>query len=110
MSRYLGIIEATPEFYKGCMENPQDRKEVLKPMFDAFGGSLDEYWFGVGENNIYVVLQFPDDDVSVEALSMAICASGILSKSRLVPIMTSGEAVASMKKAREIAYNPPSGD
>ena len=108
MSRYLGIIEATPEFYKGCMENPQDRKEVLNPMFEAFGGSLEEYWFGVGENNIYVVLQFPDDLVSVEALSMAICASGIMVKSRLVPILTSAEAVSAMKKAREIAYSPPS--
>ena len=72
MSRYLGIIEATPEFYKGCMENPQD------------------------------------DLVSVEALSMAICASGIMIKSRLVPILNSAEAVSAMKKAREIAYSPPS--
>jgi uncharacterized protein with GYD domain len=30
------------------MQNPQDRGEAVRPVFEAFGGSLEEYYFAVG--------------------------------------------------------------
>ena len=55
MSKYLGTINVTPEGFKGIVGNPQNRQEVNTPLFNSLGFEIEHYWFGVGENNIYIV-------------------------------------------------------
>ena len=49
----------------------------------------------------------PDDDINLEAITMLICASGIVQSINMVKLMTSAEAVDAMKKAGELSYQPP---
>ena len=48
-----------------------------------------------------------DDDVTLEALTMVVHGSGISQSVSMIKLMTSEEAVASMQKARELTYRPP---
>ena len=109
MARYLSTIGVTPEGFKGLIENPQNRKEVVGPMFAAIGGTLEHYWLGVGENKFYVVFTTPDDDITLEALSMVVYSSGIADSFQSSRILTAEEGMQAAQKAAELTYRPPAG-
>tara|TARA_B100001123_G_C15194471_1_gene980792 strand:- start:115 stop:447 length:333 start_codon:yes stop_codon:yes gene_type:complete len=110
MARYMAIIEASPDAFKGLIQTPEDRREKTKPLFSATGMTLEHYWFGVGSNLLYIVMSGPDDDVTLEAITMLVHSSGISQSVNVIKLMTSKEAVASMHKARELAYSPPTAN
>lgn len=56
---------------------------------------------------MYIVFTAPDNDVDIQALVMAICASGIVHSMNTSGIMTAEEAKSSMEKAQALLYSPP---
>jgi uncharacterized protein with GYD domain len=107
MARYLLQVDLKPEAYATMMQNPQDRAEAVRPIFEAVGGSLEEYYFAVGENTVYVVCEVPDP-ASQEALTMAVLAGGAITSIKTTGILTAQEAMDVMKKAGDVVYRPPS--
>lgn len=107
MARYLLQISVKPEAYATMMQNPQDRGEAVRPVFEAVGGSLEEYYFAVGENTVYVICEVPDFD-SLMALNMAVLAGGAITSAKSAGLLTAKEAVDVMKKAGDVVYRPPS--
>ena len=107
MTRYL--IEATiaPHSFEAYLKDPQDRAEALGPVVEALGGKLIAAYFGVGQNKVYGIAEYPDD-ITLEAATMAMLAAGVSTSIKSTPIITSAEAVEAMKKAADIAYQPPS--
>ena len=106
MARYLIQVTMKPEAYATMMQNPEDRGEAVRPIFEAVGGSLEEYYFSVGENAVYVLAEVPDP-ASVEALTMAVLAGGAITSIKATGILTAQEAIDVMKKAGDVAYRPP---
>ena len=51
MPRYLTTIELSPAAYKGLIDNPHNRMEAGQPLFNSIGGTVEHYWFGVGEKS-----------------------------------------------------------
>ena len=107
MARYLLQVGIKPEAYVPMMQNPQDRGEAVRPVFEAFGGSLEEYYFAIGENTVFVLCELPDS-VSLEAITMAVLAGGAITSIRATGILTAQETVDVMKKAGDVVYKPPS--
>ena len=107
MATYLGTIDVTSEGFKGIVGNPQNRKEVNEPLFNSLGFEIEHYWFGVGESTIYIVFKTPDNDVDVQALVMAVCASGIVNTMKAVRIIDAAEGKKAAEKASAIIYSPP---
>ena len=107
MGRYLATIDGTTEAFRGFVNNPEDRKSSNEPLFKSLGFNLEHYWVGVGESRLYIVFTAPDNDVDIQALVMAICASGIVHSMNISRIMTAEEAKDSMEKAQAILYSPP---
>ena len=107
MTRYLIQFSPSVPGYGAVIKNPQDRAEATRPMFEALGGTLEVYYFAVGENTVYLIGELPDE-VSLEALLMVVMAGGAVTDQRAVPILTAAEAVAAMEKAAEASYRPPS--
>jgi uncharacterized protein with GYD domain len=107
MARYLLEVGVTPETFGTLMKNPQDRAKGTRPVFEAFGGSLDEYYFAVGQANVYLVGEMPDE-VSVEAMTMAVLAGGAVTSIKFTPILTAAEAMQAMERAADAMYRPPS--
>jgi len=110
MARYMAIIEASPDAFKGLIQSPENRREATEPLFSAVGMTLEHYWFGVGSNALYIVMSGSDDDVTLEAITMLVHSSGISQSVNMIKLMTSEEAVDSMQKARELAYRPPTAN
>ena len=107
MARYLFQLCIKPEVYATMMQNPQDRGEATRPLFEAVGGRMEEYYFAVGENTVYVLCEVPDP-ATVEALTMAVLAGGAVTSTKVTGILTAHEAIDVMKKAGDIVYRPPS--
>ena len=63
--------------------------------------------------NVFVIISFIiyylkfNCIYNYEAITMLICASGIVQSINMVKLMTSAEAVDAMKKAGELSYQPP---
>ena len=110
MARFMVTIEASTDAFKGLIHNPEDRIKATEPLFSATGMTLEHYWFGVGSNTLYIVMSGSDDDVTLEALTMLVHGSGISQSVSMVKLMTSKEAVASMQKARDLTYSPPTAN
>ena len=107
MTRYLSEISLSPQALDAFIKNPSNRAEAVRPMFESVGGTLVEYYFGVGQGKVYVIYELPDD-TSLAALSMAVLAGGAGTSFKTTAIITAAEAVDVMKQAGEIAYTPPS--
>ncbi len=106
MPRFISELNLTPEAVDGLIKNPQDRAEAVRPMMEAFGGNLVEYYFGVGQGNVIVIYDLPDAD-SLQALSLTVIAGGTTTNFRTQRIITSAEAVEGIKKAGDVNYRPP---
>ena len=107
MATYLGTIDITPDGFKGIVGNPQNLKEVNEPLFNSLGFESDHYWYGVGESTIYIVFKAPNNDVDVQALVMAVCASGIVNTMKAVRIIDAAEDKKEEEKASAIVYYTP---
>ena len=106
MARYLIKAQFTSEAMASMIKNPTDREEAIRPMFEAMGCTLEQYYFAVGENNVYVLAEIPDN-ISGEALTMAVLASGAIASTKTTVLLTAQEAIEAMKKAGGIVYRPP---
>ena len=106
MARYLIQVSLKPEVYATMIKNPQDREEAVRPLFETAGGKLEEYYFAIGENTVYIIAEIPDQ-TNVGAFCMATLASGAVTSFKATALQTAQEAVNVMKKAAEVAYRPP---
>lgn len=107
MARYLFQMTIAPQAFDLLIKNPHDRAEATRPVFEAVGARLEQYYVAVGENTVYVVAEIPDA-VTAEAVTMAVLAGGAVESSKATVVLTAAEAVEAMKKAGDIVYRPPS--
>jgi uncharacterized protein with GYD domain len=107
MTRYLSELVFAPQAFAAFIKNPQDRAQPSRSLYEAIGGKLEEYYFAVGQNTVYMISQIPDE-VTVEALVMAVMAGGSVTSVKVTALLTAAEAVEAMRKAASVAYKPPS--
>ncbi len=71
MHKYLLYGSYTPKGYKGLLaEGGSRRAEAVKYAVESLGGTLECFYFSLGENDFFVIINLPDD-VSVTAFSLA---------------------------------------
>jgi uncharacterized protein with GYD domain len=75
----------------------------VQKLVEAAGGKLEGFYFAYGEDDVYVIMDFPDA-VSGAAVSLTVNASGAVRLST-VPLLTPEEMDAASKKS--IPYRPP---
>ncbi|MEZ4661462.1 MAG: GYD domain-containing protein [Caldilineaceae bacterium] len=108
MNRYLVEMQLAPQAFAAFIQNPSDRQQANAPVNAALGGKLVEYYFSVGSNTVYCIMEFPDQ-VSLEAVTMAVLASGSVLSSKCVGILTAAETVAAMGMAGGAGSRAPAG-
>lgn len=106
MNRYLVEMQLAPQAFAAFVKNPSDRLQANIPVNAALGGKLTDYYFVVGTNTVYCVMEFPDQ-LSMEAVTMAILSSGSVLSSKCVSILTAAEAVEAMEMASKTLYRSP---
>ena len=93
---------------KALADNPQDQEAAIRPMFEAAGGKVLNFYFGLGESDWFVVSELPDNTAAV-AVAMAVALSPSLTNVKTTALLTPAEAMESMKQAKTLAFRPATG-
>lgn len=98
----------TSEAWKSLVKKPVNRIEVVRPMIEKLGGSVEGAWFSFGDYDVVLIMQMPDN-VTAAAFSLAVAAGGAFKTHKTTPLMTMADGVEAMKKAGGAGYRPPGG-
>ena len=107
MPLYLYQAAYTAESLAAQIKEPQDRIEVVRPVFERAGATLVAAGYSFGEYDVAAVYEAPDD-VTAAALAAAIAAGGAIRAGRTTRLLSGSEWVAALNKAQGIApsYRP----
>ena len=110
MAYYMIQISVSQDSLKALLENPNDHAEAAKPAVAALGGTLHHYFFALGDSDVVLLAEFPDNEAAMTC-AMLVSGTGSVTSWKTTPLVTSGDAVALMKKAGEVGgtYKPPAG-
>jgi uncharacterized protein with GYD domain len=81
MPTYISLMNLTQEGIKNIKESP-DRLDAAKKAFQAFGGELKEFYLVMGQYDMVVVSEGPDDETAAK-LALAIGSQGAISTETL---------------------------
>ncbi len=98
MPYYLLEAAYTAEGWSALVRGPHDRVEILRPIVEELGGSIEKAWLAFGDYDVVAICQMPDN-VSVAALSMAVSSGGAVKNFKTTILMTVEEGLKAMKRA-----------
>jgi uncharacterized protein with GYD domain len=104
MPKFLMVGSYSVEGAKGLLKDGgSKRRQVAEAALKSVGGKVESFYFGFGENDLYITLDVPDN-VSIAAASLAISAAGGF-RSRTIVLLTPEEMDQAVKKTTN--YTPP---
>ena len=106
MAKYLIEETVGSQGYQGMLRKPEDRTEVLKPIFEAAGCKLEQFYVSGIENKTYLIVEAPNLN-SIYTLGATFMAGGASSSIKYIPLITVPEAAGLFKKAASLGYRPP---
>jgi len=106
MAHYLLTGSYTAAAWAAQIKDPQDRLEVVRPLFEAAGGSIESAFLAFGESDLVLIVEFPDN-LTAASVSMILAAGGGVTNIRTTPLMTIEDGVEALKKAGSLSYTPP---
>ena len=104
MPKYLMVGSYTVEGAKGLLkEGGSKRRQMAETALKSVGGTVESFYFGFGEHDLYITLDVPDN-VSIAAASLTISAAGGF-HARTIVLLTPEEMDQATKKTTN--YQPP---
>ena len=104
MAKYLYIASYTSEGVNGLLKDGGSRrKEDLGVAVKELNGTLESLHFAFGENDVYSVVELPDN-VSASAIALKINASGAV-RVKTVVLLTPEQIDEAAKI--NVSYRPP---
>ena len=106
MSLYMYQSAYTPESLAVQIKGPEDRIEALRPSFEAMGAKILAGGFPLGEYDLLVVYEAPDDSTAA-SLAVAMGAGGAMRAAKTTRLLSGAEWIESLSKAQGSQYTPP---
>ena len=106
MGMYLTKFSHTPETWARLLANPEDRRETLRPVFEAVGGKLHGYWYAFGDADGFVLFEAPDD-VMTAGLLVKVAATGAFTSVSTTKLLTVEEALDALRRGGGVDYRAP---
>ena len=106
MARYLAMASYTSEAMEKLVNNPEDRGATLRELIEQLGGRVETFDFCFGAYHVTTIIEFPNDE-TMEALTMAVYASGAFKDLQITVLIPMENAVRAMTRARAAGYRPP---
>jgi uncharacterized protein with GYD domain len=104
MAKYLTIVTYTAEGLKGLMsKGGTARVEAARKFVASAGGSIESFYFALGEDDAYIVCDLPDN-VSAAATAMSAASTGMV-VNRMVALLTADEV--DRAAAARLQYDAP---
>jgi uncharacterized protein with GYD domain len=104
MPKFLVQVKYTSEGTKGVLkEGGSGRRQAVEAFMTAMGGTLDAFYFTLGEHDAILIVDLPDAE-SALAVAMSVRASGAIHSwmTPLIPLDEVDRAVA-----LHAQYRPP---
>ncbi len=106
MPKYLLHGSYTLEGVRGLLKDGgTKRRAVVDELVKGLGGSLEAFYYGYGDSDVYLIVDLPDS-ATATAASLAINASGAVNLKTTV-LITPEEVDEAVKKS--VPYRPPGG-
>lgn len=111
MPHYLIEGTASAAAQAALIKAPQDRAEALRALCDRIGCKSSGYYFEVGRNRHFAILESPVplSAEMINALLWMTEASGAVTSARICELLTSGEHVRALELAPTLGYRSPQG-
>ncbi len=107
MAKFLLVASYTTEGVKGvASEGGTSRRTAVEQAIGGLGGSVEAFYFAFGDNDVYVIADFPDN-VTAISFSLAVNSTGALRGKVLAVLLTPDEVDQAAQKVSE--YRPPGG-
>lgn len=106
MAQFMLQVGYTADAWKAQVQNPQNRLELLRPVLQELGGSMETGWFTFGDYDIVAIIDMPDN-VSAAAFSIAAAAGGAVKSIKTTPLLSIEEGIEAMRRAASSGYKPP---
>jgi uncharacterized protein with GYD domain len=104
MPKFLITASYTADGAKGLLkEGGSARRAAVQKLLDGIGGKLEVFYFALGNQDAFVVVDVPDS-ASVVAISLAVNASGAV-RITTTPLLSPEDLDAASKKS--LGYRPP---
>jgi uncharacterized protein with GYD domain len=108
VAKYLTLFNLSSEAIKGFVTKPSDRSAALRELLESAGGSLESYYWMLGQYDGVGVIELPDSHTAA-AFSIAVTSSGAFSRLETHELIEASDLTAIAERARGIAYQPPGG-
>ncbi|MDP2469644.1 MAG: GYD domain-containing protein [Candidatus Palauibacterales bacterium] len=104
MAKYMVAGSYTPDGIPGLLEEGgTGRVKRVTRMIEALGGTVESFYYGFGDHDVYVIVDLPDHE-SATAISMAVNATGAVVLTTTV-LLTPEQMDAAARKA--VDYQAP---
>lgn len=106
MAKYLVLFGLTGETMKRFVAKPSDRAAVVQQLAESAGGSLESYYWMLGQYDGAGVFVLPDSH-TMAAVSLAATSSGAFTRFETHELIESSDLTAIAERAKGISYQPP---
>lgn len=104
MATYLWRGSYTAEGVKGLLaDGGTKRRESVQKLIEGLGGSLEAFYFGFGEDDLFLIYDLPDN-ASAAAGSLIVAGTGAV-RGQTVVLMTPDEIDQASRTSAD--YRPP---
>lgn len=104
MPKYLVTAAYTATGASGLLrDGGTGRKNAITSAVEGLGGRVECFYFALGENDVYTVIDLPDQTDAI-ALTLAVASSGGAT-AFTIPLVSPSDVDVAVKKTLE--YRPP---
>lgn len=106
MPYYMTQFAYTAQAWAALTSNPTDRSVAVSALAEKLGCRMVSLYYHFGEYDGVLFFDAPDD-ITANALVLAVASPGHLKATRTTRLMAPSEAVAAMRKAHGAGYEAP---
>ena len=99
---FMFIGEPNAAAWKYMMQNPDDRKKQVEGAFNALGGKVISYYFGLGDGKNYITVTIPNDNELIQAIYLMRLPSGLLKSYQVIELMPSEQMTEALKRSKKL--------
>jgi len=108
MAKYLALFGFTGDTVRRFVANPSDRALVTRRLMESVGGSLECYYWMLGQYDGMAIVEMPDSQ-SLAAGILAVTSSGAFTHFETHELLAADDLPAIAERARLVTYQPPGG-
>ena len=94
MPSYVSLLNWTDQGAKNCRESLK-RADDFRAMVERLGGKVREHLYALGEYDIIIVMEFPDDETQAVAMAQLATLGNVRTKSMRAFTDTEAAAILS---------------